>query len=478
MPNGRGRNRLGPRDRPDPCPNVRSPPSCSPPARAPGCGRASEAAAPAVRPADGAARPRRPGRAATSTAPSSSSATAPSGSPRSCRTQAPDVPRRLRRAARAARHRRRRQRRASPPSPTTTRRRRDDVLVLPGDTPLLRPATIAALVATHRGSRRRRAPCSPPARRPHRLRPDRARARTAGSLRIVEQRRRHRRGAGDRRDQHRRSTASGASLLGPGPAPPQPRQRPGRVLPHRRRRGAARRRPPGRRRSRRRPTPRPRASTTGCSWPRAEAELRRRTNGAGCCSGVTMLDPARPTSTPPSQLGRDVTLFPGTILQGRTVVGDGAEIGPDTRLVDCVVGARRRRRAHRRPRRRDRRRRPRRPVRRAASRAASVAAGRRDRAVLHCDRPDGAATAAGSADDGAGHQEAAGALLRARAPGAGRGDRRPPRRRARRRRTSVEFANGEIYCRFGENIRGADVFMFQTHCGSTAGRSTTRSWSS
>jgi len=27
------------------------------------------------------------------------------------------------------------------------------------------------------------------------------------------------------------------------------------------------------------------------------------------------------------------------------------------------------------------------------------------------------------------------------------------------------FANGEIYCRFGENIRSADVFVFQTHGG-------------
>src|SRR5438105_14559347 len=28
------------------------------------------------------------------------------------------------------------------------------------------------------------------------------------------------------------------------------------------------------------------------------------------------------------------------------------------------------------------------------------------------------------------------------------------------------FANGEIYCRYGENIRGTDVFVFQTHGGS------------
>ncbi|MEY2405475.1 MAG: ribose-phosphate pyrophosphokinae [Acidimicrobiaceae bacterium] len=29
-----------------------------------------------------------------------------------------------------------------------------------------------------------------------------------------------------------------------------------------------------------------------------------------------------------------------------------------------------------------------------------------------------------------------------------------------------DFANGEIHCRFGENIRGADVFIIQSHCGS------------
>jgi ribose-phosphate pyrophosphokinase len=32
------------------------------------------------------------------------------------------------------------------------------------------------------------------------------------------------------------------------------------------------------------------------------------------------------------------------------------------------------------------------------------------------------------------------------------------------------FANGEIYCRFGESVRGADVFVFQTHCDPTNDR--------
>jgi ribose-phosphate pyrophosphokinase len=32
------------------------------------------------------------------------------------------------------------------------------------------------------------------------------------------------------------------------------------------------------------------------------------------------------------------------------------------------------------------------------------------------------------------------------------------------------FANGEIYCRYGESIRGSDVFVFQTHCEPTNDR--------
>ncbi|CAN5590081.1 N/A [soil metagenome] len=72
----------------------------------------------------------------------------------------------------------------------------------------------------------------------------------------------------------------------------------------------------------------------------AEAELRRRTNDGWLRQGVTMVDPARTYVDTTVDLATDVTLFPGTILQGRTVVGQGAEIGPDTRLVDCIVGAR------------------------------------------------------------------------------------------------------------------------------------------
>jgi bifunctional UDP-N-acetylglucosamine pyrophosphorylase/glucosamine-1-phosphate N-acetyltransferase len=71
----------------------------------------------------------------------------------------------------------------------------------------------------------------------------------------------------------------------------------------------------------------------------AERELRSRTNREHLLNGVTMLDPRQTFIDVTVTIGRDVTLYPGTILQGTTVVGDGCEIGPDTRLVDCAVGA-------------------------------------------------------------------------------------------------------------------------------------------
>jgi len=71
----------------------------------------------------------------------------------------------------------------------------------------------------------------------------------------------------------------------------------------------------------------------------AERELRSRTNRHWLMNGVTMLDPRQTFIDVTVSLGRDVTLYPGTILQGSTTVGDGSEIGPDTRLVDCSVAA-------------------------------------------------------------------------------------------------------------------------------------------
>ena len=70
----------------------------------------------------------------------------------------------------------------------------------------------------------------------------------------------------------------------------------------------------------------------------AEADLRARTNRAWQAQGVTMVDPASTYIDAQVLLAPDVTIFPGTILQGRTTIGAGVEIGPGCRLVDCKVG--------------------------------------------------------------------------------------------------------------------------------------------
>ena len=72
----------------------------------------------------------------------------------------------------------------------------------------------------------------------------------------------------------------------------------------------------------------------------AEAELRDRTNERWMRRGVTMVDPEHTYIDTSVRLGMDVTLFPGTVLRGDTVIGDGAEIGPNAHLVDTVVGDR------------------------------------------------------------------------------------------------------------------------------------------
>jgi bifunctional UDP-N-acetylglucosamine pyrophosphorylase / glucosamine-1-phosphate N-acetyltransferase len=71
---------------------------------------------------------------------------------------------------------------------------------------------------------------------------------------------------------------------------------------------------------------------------RLGAELNRRLLEAHMRAGTTVVDPATTWVDVGVRLGRDVTLLPGTQLQGSTVVADGASVGPDTTLTDVVVG--------------------------------------------------------------------------------------------------------------------------------------------
>src|SRR5580698_10568558 len=70
----------------------------------------------------------------------------------------------------------------------------------------------------------------------------------------------------------------------------------------------------------------------------AEAELRDRINERWMRRGVTMWDPERTYVDAGSHLEADVSLLPGVILRGTCTVGAGAEIGPNSVLTDTTVG--------------------------------------------------------------------------------------------------------------------------------------------
>jgi bifunctional UDP-N-acetylglucosamine pyrophosphorylase/glucosamine-1-phosphate N-acetyltransferase len=70
----------------------------------------------------------------------------------------------------------------------------------------------------------------------------------------------------------------------------------------------------------------------------AEAELRDRINERWMRRGVTMWDPERTYIDSDVQLSPDVVLLPGVILQGECRVAEHAEIGPNCHLVDTLVG--------------------------------------------------------------------------------------------------------------------------------------------
>ena len=72
----------------------------------------------------------------------------------------------------------------------------------------------------------------------------------------------------------------------------------------------------------------------------AEAELRARINRRWMRDGVTMVDPSRTYIDATVEIEPDVRILPGTILEGRTSIGQGSVIGPECHLVDAIVGER------------------------------------------------------------------------------------------------------------------------------------------
>ncbi|MBA3530126.1 MAG: bifunctional UDP-N-acetylglucosamine diphosphorylase/glucosamine-1-phosphate N-acetyltransferase GlmU, partial [Propionibacteriaceae bacterium] len=73
---------------------------------------------------------------------------------------------------------------------------------------------------------------------------------------------------------------------------------------------------------------------------RIGAEMNRRILERWMRAGVTIVDPATTWVHASVDLAPDVTLLPGTFLEGATSIKAGATIGPDTTLVDVEVDER------------------------------------------------------------------------------------------------------------------------------------------
>jgi len=71
---------------------------------------------------------------------------------------------------------------------------------------------------------------------------------------------------------------------------------------------------------------------------RMNSEVNRRILQRWMGDGVTVVDPATTWVHASVDLATDVVLLPGTSLEGATSVGAGAQIGPDTTLIDVEVG--------------------------------------------------------------------------------------------------------------------------------------------
>lgn len=70
----------------------------------------------------------------------------------------------------------------------------------------------------------------------------------------------------------------------------------------------------------------------------AEKILRRRIMDRHMLAGVTILDPDTTYIDEDVEIGRDTIIRPHTILQGACRIGENCRLGPNTHLVDVMVG--------------------------------------------------------------------------------------------------------------------------------------------
>jgi len=70
----------------------------------------------------------------------------------------------------------------------------------------------------------------------------------------------------------------------------------------------------------------------------ATSIIRHRINYAWMEAGVTMIDANQVYIGKDVELSKEVTIMPGTIIEGKTSIGWGTTIGPNTKIIDSHIG--------------------------------------------------------------------------------------------------------------------------------------------
>lgn len=71
---------------------------------------------------------------------------------------------------------------------------------------------------------------------------------------------------------------------------------------------------------------------------KAAALLKERKLQELMVSGISIIDPQSTWIEDQVQIGRDSEIWPGTVLQGATSIGQGCKIGPNTQITDSAIG--------------------------------------------------------------------------------------------------------------------------------------------
>lgn len=70
----------------------------------------------------------------------------------------------------------------------------------------------------------------------------------------------------------------------------------------------------------------------------AEGILRRRKNEELMAEGVTLMDPSSTFIDADVKIGRDTVIYPFTWIEGKSVIGENCELGPNVRLQNVTLG--------------------------------------------------------------------------------------------------------------------------------------------